>query len=81
MLSVRDHGRGIPTEDLPHVTERFFRGSGERSRGSGLGLAIVRELVERDGGSLAISDEPDGGTRVEISFPSIGPSAGPLTGP
>jgi signal transduction histidine kinase len=76
-LSVRDHGRGIPAEDLPHVTERFFRGPGERPAGSGLGLAIVRELVERDGGSLTVSAAPDGGTRVEVSFPS----AEPLTSP
>jgi signal transduction histidine kinase len=70
VLAVRDHGRGIPPEDRPHVTERFFRGSRERSGGSGLGLAIVRELVERDGGTLEIDDAPGGGTRVEVSFPS-----------
>ena len=81
MLTVRDHGRGISADDLPHVTERFFRGSGERSPGSGLGLAIVRELAERDGGAVEISDAPGGGTRVEISFPSAGPPAGSLTVP
>jgi signal transduction histidine kinase len=77
VLAVRDHGRGIAPEDRPHVTERFFRGSGERPGGSGLGLAIVRELVERDGGSLEIDDAPGGGTRIEVSFPA----AGTLTGP
>jgi signal transduction histidine kinase len=77
VVAVRDHGRGIPSGDLPHVTERFFRGPGERSPGSGLGLAIVRELAERDGGSVAITDAQGGGTRVEVSLPS----AGSLTGP
>jgi signal transduction histidine kinase len=70
VLAVRDHGLGIAPADRPHVTERFFRGSGERPGGSGLGLAIVRELVERDGGSLEIDDAPGGGTLVEVSFPS-----------
>jgi two-component system, OmpR family, sensor histidine kinase MprB len=77
VVAVRDHGRGIPSGDLPHVTERFFRGPGERSPGSGLGLAIVRELAERDGGSVEITDAQGGGTRVEVSLPS----AGSLTGP
>jgi signal transduction histidine kinase len=77
MLTVRDHGGGIAAEDLPHVTERFYRGTGERAPGSGLGLAIVRELAEREGGTVEISDAPGGGTRINVSFPS----AGPLTGP
>ena len=80
-LSVRDHGGGVAPHELPHVTERFFRGAGQRTSGSGLGLAIVRELAERDDGSVEISDAPGGGTRVEVSFPSAGPSAGTLTGP
>jgi signal transduction histidine kinase len=77
MLTVRDHGGGIAHDDLPHVTERFYRGAGERASGSGLGLAIVRELAERDGGTVEISDALGGGTRIDVSFPS----AGPLTGP
>lgn len=70
VLSVRDHGAGIACEDLPHVTERFFRGSGKRAAGSGLGLAIVTELVGRDGGTVDISDAPGGGTCVQVTFPA-----------
>jgi signal transduction histidine kinase len=67
-LTVRDHGTGIPGEDLPMVTERFFRGRTATSKGSGLGLAIARELTEKWGGTMRI-DEPDGGgTRVEVRF-------------
>jgi signal transduction histidine kinase len=76
VLAVRDHGHGIAPEDLPHVTERFYRGP-ERSPGSGLGLAIVRELVERDGGTIEITDAPGGGTRVAVSFPSPGSLTAP----
>ncbi len=67
-LTVRDHGSGIPEEELPMVTERFFRGRTASSKGSGLGLAIARELTEKWGGTMRI-DEPDGGgTRVEVRF-------------
>ena len=69
IIEVRDHGPGIAPDDLDHVTERFYRGSGARAGGSGLGLAIVQELAERDGGSMGVSRAPDGGTIVEISFP------------
>ena len=70
IIEVRDHGPGIAPDELDHVTERFYRGSGARAGGSGLGLAIVQELAERDGGSMGVSRAPDGGTIVEISFPA-----------
>jgi two-component system sensor histidine kinase MprB len=71
-MTVRDHGPGIAEGELPHVTERFYRGSRERAKGSGLGLAIVSELAEQDGGSMRVSAAPGGGTIVEVSFPAAG---------
>jgi len=50
VVEVRDHGPGIPEVDLPHVFDRFWRGSTSRDRpGSGLGLAIVRQVAEASG--------------------------------
>jgi len=69
-LAVRDHGPGIADRELPHVTERFYRGAGERTRGSGLGLAIVRELAEQGDGSIAIAPAAGGGTRIEVRYPA-----------
>jgi two-component system, OmpR family, sensor kinase len=69
IIAVRDHGPGISDDDLPLVTERFYRGSGPRASGSGLGLAIVRELAEHAGGSVTISRPPGGGTLVEVAYP------------
>jgi signal transduction histidine kinase len=66
VLSVRDHGRGIPVEEQRRVTERFYRGNAAPSGGSGLGLAIARDLTERWGGSLNVSDAEGGGARIEI---------------
>jgi signal transduction histidine kinase len=75
-VSVRDHGPGIAQRDLPHVTERFYRGEAPRTAGSGLGLAIVQELVQHADGVVVITQPLGGGTRVEIRYPS-----GSLTGP
>ena len=71
VLSVRDHGNGIPAEDQEHVTDRFYRGDAESTEGSGLGLAIARELAERWGGDLSISNAATGGARVEVRLPAV----------
>jgi signal transduction histidine kinase len=73
-LSVSDRGPGIPAEDQARVTDRFYRGKGTASGGSGLGLAIARELVTKWGGSLDVSNGEDGGARILVRFPSVGPS-------
>jgi two-component system sensor histidine kinase MprB len=66
-LTVRDHGPGISTEDLPHVFDRFYRGAHARGRaGSGLGLAIVRQVVDQQGGSVAAEAAPGGGTLMRM---------------
>lgn len=71
-FSVRDHGPGIPAEEHPRVTERFYRGKGVTGPGSGLGLAIARELTETWGGTLTVESPPDGGTLILARFrPSI----------
>ena len=77
-VAVRDHGPGIPPDEHPRVTERFYRGRGAPSGGSGLGLAIVRELAERWGGTVRIVAPEDGGTRVDVTFRRTVPLACPL---
>ncbi len=70
-LTVRDSGIGIPADELPHVTERFFRGkrSQELAAGSGFGLTIVSELVRAHNGTLVINSEPGVGTEVIVTVP------------
>ena len=66
-LTVRDHGPGIPAEDLPHVFDRFYRGADARVRpGSGLGLAIVRQVVTQHRGTVVAEQAPGGGTLMRV---------------
>ena len=71
-LRVRDHGPGIDETDLPHVFDRFYRGTTSRGQpGSGLGLAIVQRIVERHGGTATAGNAHDGGAIFTIILPSI----------
>lgn len=69
-LTISDTGIGIPSEDRPHLFERFHRGrNASEFSGNGLGLAIVKAIVTRHGGSVMVESEPGQGTRVSVSFP------------
>lgn len=68
VIRVRDHGPGIPEDELPHVKERFYKGSSKR-RGSGIGLAVCEEIVSRHGGTLLIENAEGGGVLVTVRLP------------
>ena len=70
VVRVRDEGPGIPSELLPHVFDRFWRGEAARagSSGSGLGLAIVRALVSAHGGDIRVDSTVDAGSVFEVSL-------------
>ncbi|WP_406496099.1 HAMP domain-containing histidine kinase [Streptomyces sp. NBC_00846] len=70
-LTVRDHGPGIPAEELPHVFERFWRSPSARQLpGSGLGLSIVARTVQQSGGEVTLRPAADGkGTVASIRLP------------
>ncbi|WP_037911906.1 sensor histidine kinase [Actinacidiphila yeochonensis] len=69
-LTVRDHGPGIPAEDLPHVFERFWRSPSARSLpGSGLGLSIVARTAQQSGGEVALAPAPGGGALATLRLP------------
>jgi two-component system sensor histidine kinase MprB len=70
-LTVRDHGAGIESGDLPHVFDRFYRGRHARALpGSGLGLAIVRQVAEAHGGSVSAQLAGGGGTLMRLCLPA-----------
>jgi two-component system sensor histidine kinase MprB len=73
-LTVRDHGPGVPPDELPHIFDRFFRaGNARHQAGSGLGLAIVKQVAERHGGSVAAVAAPGGGLEVVLALPGARP--------
>lgn len=78
-LTVRDHGPGIPSEELPHVFDRFWRSPDARALpGSGLGLSIVARTVQQCGGEVTLSPAEGGGTIAAVRLPGA-PTAPPDT--
>lgn len=71
-IAVRDHGPGLPVEDVNRVFERFYRGGGRREQpfGTGMGLAITRGLLALERGRIAASNHPDGGAQFTIDIPA-----------
>jgi PAS domain S-box-containing protein len=71
-IKVADTGIGIEPDDLPHIFERFFRGTNVRQseiHGTGLGLAIVKEIVDFHGGSIEVHSQRGQGSSFQVWLP------------
>jgi signal transduction histidine kinase len=71
-LEVADDGAGIEVSELPHIFERFYRGTNAnevRSSGSGLGLAIVKSIIEMHGGRIEVTSQLGVGTTFRVILP------------
>lgn len=71
-ISIKDNGRGIPDDDLPHIFERFYRADKSRNRltgGAGIGLTITKAIVEAHKGKIQVQSKVDEGTEFSISLP------------
>ncbi|MBI3954342.1 MAG: GAF domain-containing protein [Chloroflexi bacterium] len=78
LVSVRDHGDGIPAQELERVFEPFYRGDNSRrrkARGTGLGLTICRGIVESHGGRLSVESSPGKGSTFLLTLPLVAQSA------
>ncbi|MEY2580858.1 MAG: hypothetical protein QOE09_707 [Ilumatobacteraceae bacterium] len=68
-IHVSDRGPGMPTDQLQHAFDRFWRAASADRGGSGLGLAIVRQLAEASGGEVAVANRPGGGLEASVRLP------------
>ncbi len=73
VVLIRDHGPGLPAEELERVFEPFYRTESSRNRdtgGTGLGLAIARNLLRAQGGEVTLANAPDGGLIATVTLPA-----------
>ncbi|MGQ0604394.1 MAG: sensor histidine kinase [Anaerolineales bacterium] len=71
-VEVRDSGDGIPTDDAPHIFDRFYRGEKSRNRatgGAGLGLAIAKGIVEAHSGQIGVASTAGEGASFWFTLP------------
>lgn len=69
-ITVRDYGNGIPENELPFVTQKFYKGS-SKERGSGIGLSVCEEIITRHKGTLIVENAPEKGVLVTIKLPLL----------
>jgi len=70
VLRVSDTGPGVPTDELPRIFDRLFRGDRSRAeRGLGLGLSLVKAVVEAHGGTVDVVSEPGRGSVFTVALP------------
>lgn len=75
IVTIKDTGIGIPTEELPHIFERFYMADKSRNRtksGSGLGLSVVKKIIDIHGGTIDVKSELEKGTEFTILLPRWG---------
>lgn len=71
-FTISDRGIGIPTKDLPHLFDSFYRaGNSQKHQGTGLGLAIAKDYVELHQGNISVTSELEVGTTFIVTIPVI----------
>ena len=69
VIRIRDFGPGIPEDEIPLVTKKFYKGSSS-ARGTGIGLAVCDEIVQMHNGTLTLENAEGGGTLVIVRIPA-----------
>lgn len=71
IVHIRDHGPGIPADELDYIFERFYRGRQVRESmaGTGMGLSIARDIIRAHQGQLWVENVPDGGAQFSFTLP------------
>ena len=74
ILTIKDHGPGVPSAALPHLFKPFYRVEGDRGRktgGTGVGLAIAYRAIKLHDGEIRAENSRDGGLKIIITIPKI----------
>ncbi|MED2792988.1 HAMP domain-containing sensor histidine kinase [Bacillus wiedmannii] len=70
IVTIEDNGKGIHKSDLPHIFDRYFRGTNtDPKSGSGLGMAIVKEIIVAHGGEIVVESNKGNGTKIILQIP------------
>ena len=67
-IDIVDHGEGISDKDLPHIFERFYRGSNASTNSIGIGLALSKEIIRTHNGDIEVISKVNEGTTFRIKF-------------
>ena len=68
-ISVKDHGEGIPDQDINHIFERFYQAKNAKSGGIGVGLALVKDIIDSLHGEIKVQSQKDKETEFKITIP------------
>ena len=77
-VHIQDSGYGIPSSDLPHIFNRFYRvrnNGHDEIEGNGMGLAIVKSIAQKHGGDVTVESEPGKGSCFTVTLPLTGENA------
>ncbi|MCE5256844.1 MAG: hypothetical protein LLF89_08380 [Spirochaetaceae bacterium] len=72
IIKVRDHGPGIPNQELERIFERFYRGSSAAGNGFGIGLSMAQSIMHLQGGEVFAENATDGGAIFSLRFAQTG---------
>lgn len=67
-IDIKDSGKGIDKEDLPHIFDRFYKGKNSSKNSIGIGLALSKTIIEKNGGSVSAESKLGEGTRFVIRY-------------
>ena len=67
-IVISDNGEGIPSEDIPHIFERFYKGKNSDDKGFGIGLALARMIITSQNGTIKAENRLPNGARFIIRF-------------
>ena len=67
-ITVRDTGNGIPKNELPHIFERFYKGSSSDENSIGIGLSLAKTIIEKNNGYISVKSNVNEGSCFSLKI-------------